>query len=131
MRHLSHSFRKPALSVAAVALVAAAGVGVSSAANRPATTGLPGTYVIVKVSVSDSALKLNRKASHGVNVVAFEIRNNGKKPHVFTIGDTKSQVLKHGQMQDLPVSFDDFGKYKYRVTLNGTKKMHGVFAVNR
>jgi hypothetical protein len=40
-------------------------------------------------------------------------------------------VLKHGQTQDLPVNFDDFGKYAYRVTLHATKKMHGVFTVGR
>jgi len=132
MRALTHSFRKPTLSVAAVALVAAAGVGVSSAAaNRPATTGLPGTYAVVNVTISDTALKLNRKSSRGVNVVAFKIKNTGKKSHAFRIGDTKSQVLKRGQTQDLPVNFNDFGKYTYRVTLHATKTMHGVFTVGR
>lgn len=131
MRVLTHSFGKPALSAAAVALCAAVGVGGSAAATAPATTGLPGTYAVVKVTISDSAVKLNRKSSRGVNVVAFVIRNTGKKSHAFRIGDTKSQVLKHGQTQDLPVNFDDFGKYTYRVTLHATKKMHGVFTVGR
>jgi len=131
MRALPHSFRMPSLSVAAVALVAAAGVGASSAASRPATTGAPGTFAIVKVTVSDTMLKLNRKSSRGVSVVSFKIKNIGKKPHVFLIGTSKSQVLKRGQTQDMPVNFADFGKYKYRVTLNGTKTMRGLFSVSR
>lgn len=127
----SFSVRKPALAGAAAALVAAAAGGAAVAADAPATTGLPGTYAVVNVTVRDASVRLSKKSSHGVNVVAFVVRNAGKKPHVFAIGDMKSQVLKHGQTQDMPVNFDDFGKYKYRITLNGTKKMHGVFTVGR
>jgi hypothetical protein len=122
------SFRKPALAIATAALVAAAAGGAVSAANRPATTGLPGTYAVVHVTIRDTRVTLNHKVSHGVNVVAFVIRNAGKKPHVFKIGDMKSEVLRHGKTQEVPVNFEDFGRYKYRVTLNGTKSMHGVFS---
>jgi hypothetical protein len=125
------SLTKPALAVAAVALGAAVAGGSVSAADRPATTGLPGTYAVVHVTVHDKRVTLSKKLSHGVNVVAFVVHNAGKKPHVFTIGDVKTEVLKHGKTQDVPVNFEDFGRYKYKITLNGTKSMHGVFSVLR
>lgn len=132
MTAFPHLMRKLLPVVATAALVAAVAGGTgASAANRPATTGLPGTYVVVNVKIADAKITLNRKSSHGVNVVAFVIKNTGRKAHQFKIGDTKSQVLRPGQMQDLPINFDDFGKYRYSVSLNGTKSTHGVFSVNR
>jgi plastocyanin len=132
MPRFSHSIvRKPALAVATAALLGAAAATGAGAAERPATTGLPGTYAVVQVTVTDSGVTLSRKASHGVNVVAFVIHNRGSKTHDFRIGDAKSQVLRHGQTQDLPVNFEDFGVYRYRVTVHGTTKMHGSFRVLR
>lgn len=129
------AFPRIARRIVAVAATAALGAAVAggavAAADRPATTGLPGTYAVVNVRVGDAQVTLSRTSSHGVNVVAFVIRNTGRKAHQFKIGDTKSAVLRPGQLQDLPINFDDFGKYRYSVTLNGTKSTHGVFSVNR
>ena len=93
------------------AVVAAAVLSAVALADRPATTGIPGTFATINVRISDKGLILNRHASSGVQVIGFRIRNVGKKKHNFIVGDYATNAIAPGQFDDFAVSFDDFGKY--------------------
>lgn len=120
--------RSPKLLPALVAVAAVALLGTSAAL---ATTGIPGTFVIINVRLGDHTLYVSRHSSSGVQVIGFRIRNVGKKPHNFVIGDRATNPIKPGQFDDFAVQFDDFGKYTYRCTLNCSKKLRGVINVKR
>lgn len=118
----------PIAALAAAAAFAGAGSAVTS---RPATTGVPGTFVTINVKLGDKTLLLSRHASSGVQVIGFRIRNVGKKTHNFIIGDHATNPIKPGQFDDFAVSFNDFGKYHYRCTINCTKTQSGYVTVKR
>ena len=94
------------------AVVAAAVLSAVALADRPATTGIPGTFATINVRISDKRLVLNRHASSGVQVIGFRIRNVGTKKHNFIVGDYATNAIAPGQFDDFAVSFDDFGKYR-------------------
>ncbi len=113
------------------AVVAAAVLSAVALADRPATTGIPGTFATINVRISDKGLILNRHASSGVQVIGFRIRNVGKKKHNFIVGDYATNAIAPGQFDDFAVSFDDFGKYEYRCSLNCPRSAHGFITVKR
>lgn len=118
--------------VAAGAIVViAAAFAASALAFRPATTGVPGSYVTINVKLGDRILTLSRHSSSGVQVIGFRIRNIGKKTHNFIIGDHATNPIKPGQFDDFAVSFDNYGKYLYRCTLNCAHKLRGYIYVLR
>ena len=114
-----------------VVLVVVAIAAVSVALSASATTGVPGTFVTVNVKLGDKTLVLSRHSSSGVQVIGFRIRNVGKKSHNFVIGDHATNAIKPGQFDDFAVSFDDFGKYIYKCTLNCLPSERGVINVKR
>jgi hypothetical protein len=111
------------------AAVCAGLLGVGAPAT--ATTGAPGTYAVVTVRMGDGTLRLSRRSTHGVNVVAFIVRNDGRRRHQFQVGRTRSGVLRPGQVQDVQIQFDVFGRYRYRISVNGGARTRGVFTVAR
>jgi hypothetical protein len=113
-----------------LAAVACAGLP-GAAAPASATTGAPGTYAVVTVRMGDGTLRLSRRRTQGVNVVAFVVRNDGRRRHQFQVGRTRSAVLRPGQVQDVQIQFDVFGRYAYRISVNGSRRTHGVFTVAR
>ena len=122
--------RRILIAVAAAALAAAALTSVALA-RHPETTGVPGTFVTVNVKLGDKVLYVSRHSSSGVQVIGFRIRNIGKKPHNFVIGDHATNAIKPGQFDDFAVQFDDFRTYTYRCTLNCPKSAHGTIKVQR
>ena len=110
----------------AAAVVAAAVVAGAALALRPATTGIPGTFVTINVRLTDKGVTLSRHSSSGVQVIGFRIRNVGKKAHNFIIGDRSTNAIKPGQFDDFAVQFDVFKTYTYRCTLNCPKTARGT-----
>jgi hypothetical protein len=110
-------------------VLCAGAVGAGGSAS--ATTGAPGTYAVVAVRMGDGTLRLSRRISHGVNIVAFIVRNDGRRNHQFQVGKTRSGVLRPGQVQDVQIQFDVYGRYRYRITVNGSPKTRGVFTIAR
>jgi hypothetical protein len=117
--------------IVAVAVIAAAVLSAVALADRPATTGIPGTFATINVRITDKALILNRHGSSGVQVIGFRIHNVGTKKHNFIIGDHATNAIAPGQFDDFAVSFADFGKYQYRCTLNCPRSAHGIITVKR
>ena len=115
----------------AVAAVAAAAVAGAALALRPATTGVPGTFVTINVRLTDKGVTLSRHSSSGVQVIGFRIRNVGKKAHNFIIGDHATNAIKPGQFDDFAVQFDVFQTYTYKCTLNCPKSARGTIKVER
>jgi hypothetical protein len=123
-----HRSRRIAIAVA-VAVVAAAAVAGTALALRPATTGIPGTFVTINVRLTDKGVTVSRHSSSGVQVIGFRIRNYGKKAHNFIIGDRATNAIKPGQFDDFAVQFDVFKTYTYRCTLNCPKSARGTIKV--
>jgi hypothetical protein len=123
--------RRTLLVVAIATVASAAAFAGSAGAVRPETTGVPGTFVTINVRLGDNSLILSRHSSSGVQVIGFRIRNVGKKVHNFIIGDHATNRIKPGQFDDFAVSFNDFGKYLYRCTINCAHKLRGYINVQR
>ena len=104
---------------------------VAAAAQRPATTGIPGTFATINVKLGDTSLILSKTSSSGVQVIGFRIRNIGKKKHNFIIGDHATNAIAPGQFDDFAVAFSDFGKYTYKCTLNCASSLRGIITVKR
>ena len=117
--------------IVAVAVVAGAVLSAVALADRPATTGIPGTFATINVRITDKGLALNRHSSSGVQVIGFRIRNVGTKKHNFIVGDYATNAIAPGQFDDFAVSFDDFGKYAYRCSLNCPRSARGFITVKR
>jgi hypothetical protein len=115
----------------AAAVVAAAVVAGTALALRPATTGVPGTFVTINVRLTDKGVTVSRHSSTGVQVIGFRIRNVGKKPHNFIIGDRSTNAIKPGQFDDFAVQFDVFKTYVYRCTLNCPRSARGTIKVEQ
>jgi hypothetical protein len=113
----------------AIAAVAAAAVAGAALALRPATTGVPGTFVTINVKLSEKGVTVSRHSSSGVQVIGFRIRNVGKKAHNFVIGDRATNAIKPGQFDDFAVQFDVFKTYVYKCTLNCPKSARGTIKV--
>lgn len=122
--------RKALVAVVAVIAVAAVSAG-AALAFRPATTGIPGTYQVINVKLTDKGPLLDKHSSTGVQVIGFRIRNTGTKSHNFIIGAYATNAIKPGQFDDFGVQFDVFKKYAYRCTLNCPKSAHGTITVKR
>jgi plastocyanin len=123
--------RRSRLVIVAVAAISAAVLSAVALADRPATTGVPGTFATINVRITDTGLTLNRHSSTGVQVIGFRIHNVGKKKHNFIVGDFATKAIAPGQFDDFAVSFGDFGKYLYRCTLNCPHSARGIITVNR
>jgi hypothetical protein len=123
--------RMSRLVIVAVAAIAAAVLSAVALADRPATTGVPGTFATINVRITDRGLTLNRHSSSGVQVIGFRIHNVGKKKHNFRVGDYATNAIAPGQFDDFAVSFNDFGKYLYRCTLNCPRSARGYINVQR
>jgi hypothetical protein len=118
-----------ALVVAGV--TAGAALAFRSHAVGPDTTGIPGTFQVINVKLTDKGPILNKHSSTGVQVIGFRLRNTGTKSHNFVIGDYKTNAIKPGQFYDFGVQFDVFRKYTYRCTLHCPKSAHGTINVKR
>ncbi len=111
------------------ALLVATGV-LSAFGSASATTG-PDPHVALKVTITDSKITLAKHAVHDVTYVDFLVHNAGKVTHNFKIADLSTPALRPGQTAHLLAAFPGYGKYRYKVTVHGTKAMAGWFTVDR
>jgi plastocyanin len=130
-----HRTRRILLAAAALvalsAALAGAAVARQSSSVSPETTGIPGTFAIINVKLSEKGVTVSRHSSSSVQVIGFRIRNLGKKSHNFIIGTHATNAIKPGQFDDFAVAFNDFGSYSYKCTLNCPKSAHGTILVKR
>jgi hypothetical protein len=93
-------------------------------------TTQPAVQVTIKVSVTDTTLKLSLHSARRGWGAHFVVRNLGHKPHVFEIGGLKSKVIPPGGKATVSASLDERGKFPYSVVLNAAGSAHrGVFTV--
>jgi hypothetical protein len=134
--------RRQLLSLAAVAVVAvvpSAG-GAVHAGTAPRTTAPP-VVTTVKVTITDSAIRMHPKIAQRGSMARFIVVNTGKKPHTFALGHTRSgtatqtgftKALKPNQ-QSVHIFFLDFrGLLPYRSILpadRGKTAMQGSFRI--
>ena len=95
-----------------------------------ATTG-PNPYAIVNVRLTDQRITLSKQGVHDVTYVDFLIRNVGTVPHNSRIGVLGSKAVRPGQLVHLIVAFPVYGSYRYRSSLNCTRKMIGSYQLDR
>jgi hypothetical protein len=119
---------KSLLLAGAAALALAVAFG---SAQARGTTG-PDPYVILNVTVTDSRIVItsaDAKDRHplvqSVEVIAFRIRDRGKRTHNFVIGGRKSPLVKPGQLVHMIVAFPAEGEYLFTCTVNCKRTMRG------
>ncbi len=100
----------------------------SAPSARTHTTG-PDVFLQIKVTLTDTNVKLSTKVVKRAQTVYFNVTNQGKLPHNFVIGGNKTVVLKHGKTDTFVIAFTERGKYGYKCTVNATKAMRGFINV--
>jgi hypothetical protein len=130
--------RKYLVALGATSIVAIVAVAQGSA--RPSTTAPP-VVVPVKITITDSAIRMSPKVAVRGAVARFILVNRGTKPHTFLLG-----TLKHGtgkqtgfvkslkpNEQSILVLFLDFrGTLPYTAPLPADRskpKMKGIFRI--
>jgi plastocyanin len=95
---------------------------------RTHTTG-PDQFLQIKVTLTDTNVRLSTKVVKRAQTVYFDVTNEGKLPHNFVIGGNRTLVLKHGKTDTFVIAFTERGLYGYKCTVNATKAMHGFIDV--
>jgi hypothetical protein len=117
----------PAL-LALVAVLALATTGFA----QPATTE-PGVLYPVKVTITDTSIKVAHARYPRGAIIQYHIRNLGKKRHAFIVGATaRSRTIEPGGKALLLVGFDTRGRFKFGSPLKADRKvakMRGVIVV--
>ena len=104
-----------------LALAVVAALTTIAVPNGTATTQ-PVIQITIRVTVSDSAIKMSRLTAKRGWGGHFVIRNVGRKPHSVDLGGLKTATIK--------ASFDERGTFPFRVMLNHAGPKHtGVFRV--
>jgi uncharacterized cupredoxin-like copper-binding protein len=100
------------------ALIAAVAVTVAALAGVAGATTQPSPYMVIRVSLSDSGIKLSKGIASGVTYVVFDVVNLGKITHNLVIGNQHTSALKPGQKATFAVSFVEPGIYVLKSTLH-------------
>jgi hypothetical protein len=108
-----------ALALATIAIC----VPAASATTAPTLT------VSIKVTMSETGVKLSQKTSYRGWEAKFVINNVGKKPHKFEIGGLTTPVLAPGKRHVLKVELALRGRVTYRDRLNPGPSSRGYFKV--
>jgi hypothetical protein len=108
--------------VAAVAVTAVAGGGASATTN-------PAVQITIKVTVTDSGVKMSQYTARRGWGAHFVIRNNGKKAHVVDIGGLRTHAIKPGRRAVIKASLETRGKYPFGLVVNANTKQSGFFRV--
>jgi hypothetical protein len=126
------------------ALVAVAAAALAQGATsfaRPQTTAPP-PVVDVKVTISDSAIRMTPKRAFRGDYARFILVNVGKKPHTFTFGaKTKgtgvqtgfTKPLRPNEQKILLLFLDYRGKVSYFGSLAADRTkaaMRGIFTIS-
>jgi hypothetical protein len=112
-----------------VYVAAAMIISVSLASSAAATTA-PTVTVKVQVRVSDNALTMSTYRARRGWGADFVVRNVGRKPHKFEIGELSTRLLRPGAKGVVRSILELRGRYPYKVTVNpGGPKHKGWFIV--
>jgi len=122
-------------ALSAVALVPAA-----QSAVRPGTTAPP-PVANIKVTISDTGIKMTPKLAQRGTMGRFILTNVGKKPHTFVLGHERrgtgtqtgfTKTLKPHQQSVLILFLDYRGVLEYRGTMPADRSkpaMRGTFKI--
>lgn len=110
--------------IAVAALAAAAAV--PGAGARPETT-TPGTLYIVKVTVTDTTIKMpkDRFTLHGVTryprgaLIRYAVTNLGTRPYTFEIWGAKTLPIRPEHHDSILVAWNRRGTFVYRTLAGG------------
>jgi hypothetical protein len=106
-------------------------------AQRAQSTTAPPPVVDVRVTITDSAIRMSPKGAFRGDFARFILVNAGKKPHTFTFGGAKrgagvqtgfTQPLKPRQQKILLLFLDYRGRIAYYDRANPTRK--GIFTIH-
>ena len=121
---------------AALALATAA----MAATNSPQTTAPP-PVIDIRVTITDTAVKMSPKSGYRCDYARFSVVNSGKKPHTLTFGHQKrgagvqtgfTAALRPSQQKILLLFLDYRGKVPYAGTLAADRAkpgMKGTFTI--
>lgn len=119
--------RRPVASALAAAALLAIGAGALVSAAR-STTGLELQRPIA-VTLTDSAIRIDKKTVQRGDVGVFRVRNAGRRQHNFIIGIHHTRVLPPGGRATLVVDFGIRETILYRTAVYPKPGMTGVFHV--
>jgi hypothetical protein len=119
------------------ALCALSALALLGVAQRAQSTTAPPPVVDVRVTITDSAIRMSPKGAFRGDFARFILVNAGKKPHTFTFGGAKrgagvqtgfTQPLKPRQQKILLLFLD----YRGRITYYDRAKpsVRGVFTIH-
>jgi hypothetical protein len=112
------------LALTSVAALTAVVVPSGTATTQPAI------QITIRVTVTDSAIKMSRLTARRGWGGHFVIRNRGKKPHSVDIGGLRTAAIKPGRKATIKASFDERGSFPFSVILNRSGPKHaGTFRV--
>ena len=112
-----------------LALICVAAVTATVVPSGTATTQ-PAIQITIRVTVTDSAIKMSRLSAKRGWGGHFVIRNLGKKPHSVDIGGLRTAAIKPGRKATIKASFEERGSFPFKVLLNSSGAKHtGVFRV--
>ena len=119
------------------ALCALSALALLGVAQRAQSTTAPPPVVDVRVTITDSAIRMSPKGAFRGDFARFILVNAGKKPHTFTFGGAKrgagvqtgfTQLLKPRQQKILLLFLDYRGRITYYDRANPTMK--GIFTIH-
>ena len=114
--------------------------GAAQSSVQPRTTAPP-PVIDVRVTITDTAIRMAPKQGYRGDLARFIVLNVGKKPHTLTFGGQKrgagvqtgfKAALKPGQQKILILFLDYRGKVKYYASLPADRTiaaMKGVFTI--
>ena len=112
---------------AVLAVVAIAGLVVMPSAT--ATTA-PAVQVTIRVTVTDTGIKMSTYTARRGWAAHFVVRNLGSRPYAVDIGGLLTGPIGPGKRKTVSASLEERGTYPFKVIVrNPTKKHSGVFRV--
>ena len=122
-----------AAALAAHSLVPAAAVSAGSARTAAPRTTEPTEWVDIRVTITDSRIRLSRTSVERGVVGRFIVRNIGARVHDFTFGDPSSPAghvttgpLKRNGKKTLLAFLDYRGTFPYQSTIKGDANRAGM-----
>ena len=124
-------------------LAGVAVLAVSALAGTSSATTNPGNVFRAYVVLTDKGIQTKlfqqtygsgglvavKSAARG-NVVVFNVRNRGKKPHNFVVLGYKTPTLRAGRQYSFSVELLRRGGFPFKSTLDNGKSFRGIFTVS-
>jgi hypothetical protein len=109
--------------------LAVAMVVVTVVLQSASATTAPSYTINVRVSLSDTGVKLNTTQAYRGWGANFIVRNVGRKPHKFEIGGLATPALAPGKKHVIEADLVLRGRVAYRDPLNPGPRSRGFFKV--